>query len=55
MPVRESERELSNIEFLKVLRDIEVFLVKKQNEKPKNIQMLKWQIRFMLQMLIRKN
>lgn len=35
MPVRESERELSNIEFLKVLRDIEVFLVKRQNEKPK--------------------
>lgn len=35
MSVRESERELSKIEFLKVLRDIEIFWIEKQNIKPK--------------------
>lgn len=35
MPVRESERELSPTEFLKVLKDIEKFFIKLENTKPK--------------------
>lgn len=35
MSVRASERELSKIEYLKTVRDVEIFFVQKQSEKPK--------------------
>lgn len=35
MSVRVSDRDVSKIEFLRVSRDIEIFFLMKQNEKPK--------------------